>query len=477
MFVETSQKWLTSVGIDIGSSTSHLVFSRLLLEKDSSSRTEKFKVSKREVIHSGPIHLTPFLDAETVDLDKLTSMLAADYEQADIDTGDIDTGAVIITGETAKKQNAEEIVERIAGEAGAFVAATAGPNFESVLAAHGSGAVTRSEQIEGTVMNVDVGGGSSNIAVYSNGRVIDTAAINVGSRLVATDSEGVIIRLEDTGTQVGKHVGLHLVLFDHLNENQKLLLANALADALFDCLNGKLENPLTQELLMTDPLTITTGIDEVTFSGGVAEYIYETHDKTYQDLGIYLGHAIRKRALTLEGTFTRPTQTIRATVIGAGQCSLEVSGSSTFLSANIEYPLRNLPIVVPNIPSDYPTQHEIAAAINDSLQRFDITEGEQKVALAFNGTVKPSYDMLTTFSKGVVSALQNTVKKGEPILMIFDNDVGNSVGNVMKRETGIENKILSIDEISVREGDFIDIGEPVIENAVVPVIIKTLVFA
>lgn len=477
LFVKTNKKWLTSVGIDIGSSTSHIVFSKLLLEKDPASSTEKFRITKREITHSGPIHLTPFSDPETVDLEKLTAILAADYESAGINTGDIDTGAVIITGETAKKQNAETIVEEIAGEAGAFVAATAGPNFESVLAAHGSGAVSRSETIEATVMNVDIGGGSSNIAVCRNGRIIDTAAINVGGRLLATDSAGFITRLEDTGKELGKHLGLELELSKRISEEQKMAMANELADILFDCLTGNLEKPLAKELLMTEPLEVTTGIDEVAFSGGVGEYIYDIHDKTYNDLGNLLGSAIKERVSQLAANFTKPTQTIRATVIGAGQASLEVSGSSTFLSADIEYPIRNLPIVVPHIPSGYPTEKQIAAAITDSLARFDIEEGEQQVALAFNGTVKPSYDHLTTFSKGVVSALEKTVKKRDPILMIFSNDVGNSVGNVMKRETAIKNQILSIDEISVQEGDFIDIGEPVIENAVVPVIIKKLVFA
>ncbi len=477
LFVKTNKKWLTSVGIDIGSSTSHIVFSKLLLEKDPASSTEKFRITKREITHSGPIHLTPFSDPETVDLEKLTAILAADYESAGVNTGDIDTGAVIITGETAKKQNAETIVEEIAGEAGAFVAATAGPNFEAVLAAHGSGAISRSETIEGTVMNIDIGGGSSNIAVCRNGRLIDTAAINVGGRLVATDSAGVITRLEDTGKKLGEHLGLELELSKGITEEQKMSMADQLADALFDCLTGSLEKPLTKELLMTERLEVTTGIDEVTFSGGVGEYIYDIHDKTYNDLGKPLGSAIKERIFQLEGKFTKPTQTIRATVIGAGQASLEVSGSSTFLSANIEYPIRNLPILVPHIPSGYPTEKQIAAAITDSLARFDIEEGKQQVALAFNGTVKPSYDHLTIFSKGVVSALEKTVESRNPILMIFSNDVGNSVGNVMKRETGIENQILSIDEISVQEGDFIDIGEPIIENAVVPVIIKKLVFA
>ncbi len=188
MQIKTSRMELTSVGVDIGSSTSHVVFSRIVLEKDLTSRTEKFEITERSIIHSGPIHLTPFKDPKTIDYEALRELLLADYAAAGIEVGSIDTGAVIITGETAKKQNAEEIVNVLAGETGKFVAATAGPNFESVLAAYGSGAVSKSEETGRTIMNVDIGGGSSNIAVCKEGKVIATTALNVGGRLVATDA-------------------------------------------------------------------------------------------------------------------------------------------------------------------------------------------------------------------------------------------------------------------------------------------------
>ncbi|MFX1370120.1 MAG: ethanolamine ammonia-lyase reactivating factor EutA, partial [Promethearchaeota archaeon] len=183
MRLSTHSKRLTSVGVDIGTSTSHVVFSSILLEKDPRSGSEKFQITERKVIHSGPIHLTPFLNPTTINFTALRDLIIADYRAAGVRLEDIDTGAVIITGESAKKENAEEIVRAIAGETGKFVAATAGPNFESVLAAHGSGAVARSAFAGTTVMNVDIGGGSSNIAVCIEGKVVATSAINVGGRL------------------------------------------------------------------------------------------------------------------------------------------------------------------------------------------------------------------------------------------------------------------------------------------------------
>jgi ethanolamine utilization protein EutA len=199
MIVKTKRKELTSVGVDIGSSTSHVVFSQIVLEKNDNSRTEKFEIKERRILHSGPIHLTPFKDARNIDFEHLRDLILKDYQDAGIAISEVDTGAVIITGETAKKENAEWIVSALAGEAGKFVAATAGPNFESVLAAYGSGAVTKSADTGETIMNVDIGGGSSNIAVCKGGQVVATTAINVGGRLIALDDDYRINRLENTG--------------------------------------------------------------------------------------------------------------------------------------------------------------------------------------------------------------------------------------------------------------------------------------
>ncbi|MHA1613968.1 MAG: ethanolamine ammonia-lyase reactivating factor EutA, partial [Candidatus Thorarchaeota archaeon] len=197
------------------------MFSRIVLEKNTKVPTEKFEIVEREILHSGPIHLTPFKDQYNVDFQALKDLLLEDYREAGIAVSDIDTGAVIITGETAKKKNAEWIVNELAGETGKFVAATAGPNFESVLAAHGSGAVNRSEELSKTILNCDVGGGSSNIAVCKDGQVVATAAINVGGRLIATDENNVIVRLEDTGKELAALIGIHLQLGQILDDDSK----------------------------------------------------------------------------------------------------------------------------------------------------------------------------------------------------------------------------------------------------------------
>jgi ethanolamine utilization protein EutA len=476
MIVRTKRKELTSVGVDIGSSTSHVVFSQIVLEKNDDARTEKFEIKERKILHSGPIHLTPFKDPRNIDFEHLRDLLLSDYRDAGIAVTEIDTGAVIITGETAKKENAEWIVSALAGEAGKFVAATAGPNFESVLAAYGSGAVTKSADTGETIMNVDIGGGSSNIAVCKEGRVVATSAINVGGRLIALDDKQTIVRLEDTGRNLAEAVGLNLELGQTLIESDRKKLADALADALLECVQQKPFSNITSMLMMAPPLKFDEQIDFVTFSGGVAEYIYDSEEKEFNDLGVFLAKAIKEKAEEASLPIGRPEHKIRATVIGAGNFSLQVSGSTTFLSSGLKYPLRNLPVIEPHIATRKPSMADVKTAIERALSRFDLSEGVDPLILAFNNSVRPSYENLKEFAMGVVSALPNTIKNETPIFMCFDADIGNSVGNVMKRETGIKNELLSIDEIRLKEGDFVDIGEPIIEDVVVPVVIKTLVF-
>jgi ethanolamine utilization protein EutA len=452
------------------------VFSKIVLEKNSKSATEKYEIVDRAILYSGPIHLTPFKDSSNIDFPVLRDLLLEDYKKAHFAMTDIDTGAVIITGETAKKSNAEWIVNELAGESGKFVAATAGPNFEAVLAAYGSGAVAKSLATGKTIMNVDVGGGSSNIAVCSNGRVRATAAINVGGRLIATDDDGRINRLETSGKKLAALIGLDLEIGHMLTEEEKHMLADALADALVEGLSCKNSLRTTQLLMMTSPLQFRDTIDILTFSGGVAEYIYDIETEQFNDLGVYLAESLKRKTQSLGIHIEKPDQRIRATVIGAGSFSLQVSGSTTFLSTGLEYPIRNLPVIVPFTSSRKASAEDVKKSIIDALTRFDLQEGEDRMILSFNDAVRPSYENLTEFAKGVVSAIPNTITKNQPIMMCFDTDIGNSVGNIMRRETGITNEILSIDEISLREGDFIDIGAPIIEDVVVPVVVKTLVF-
>ena len=199
---------MLSVGVDIGSSTSHLVFSRIVLERLDS----RYVVTTRETFYQSDILLTPYAAEEEIDAAALGAFIEQQYQNANVDPDEIDTGALILTGVAVRRRNARKIGELFARQAGKMVAVSAGDSLETVMAAHGSGAVARSIRDKATVMNVDVGGGTSKIAVCVDGRVIDLTALDVGARLVCLDPSGRIVRVEEAGRRFGAELGISLEL-------------------------------------------------------------------------------------------------------------------------------------------------------------------------------------------------------------------------------------------------------------------------
>ncbi len=484
MTIKVAEKRMNSVGVDVGTSTSHLVFSELVLKKDPSSKTEKFYVAERNIKHRGDIIFTPLRPTTNeIDIDRLLPALLHEYQKANIDPATIDSGAVIITGESAKRNNAEKIVQFLAKEAqlGNFVASTAGPNFESMISAYGSGAVTYSATHGKKIIHSDVGGGTSNIAVIDNGIITATACINVGGRLLAFNDANEIIRLEPAGVWVLEACNLTHKLGEKITEEEKLLVSQKLADSLLEVLKGEKLSKLTQKLMMTEnlPQECFENSPAVSFSGGVAEFIYQKSDEEFHDLGKLLGNHIRSLLSENNLEQIETPEKIRATVIGASGHTLNVSGSTTFISkdrSKIDLPVRNLPVVLPQIDRQLLSIDYVATQIRNAFLRMDIEEGEDNFVLAFIDPVRSVYEKLTIFSKGIVKGLPKTIQSEKPIFLVFETDIGNSVGNVMKRETGISNEILSLDEISIKEGDFLDCGKPLFEDRVFPIVIKSLIF-
>lgn len=479
-------KRIKSVGIDIGTSTTHVVFSELILKKSLKS-TQKFEVTERKILFQSKIYLTPLKNATTIDMESLQQIFNEIYKEAGISIADVDTGAVIITGETARKENADLVVGGMAEHAGKFVSATAGPNYESIISAHGSGAVKYSEgHPDKLVVNVDIGGGTSNIAVMLNGKIIDTACVNIGGRLlVFTDNEHFIVKKTEKAIRIcAEYINSKPNMLDGVELNTEHInqLSQSLCDSLFEILEGKSKDQLTEtskKLLMTESLIkIPDNNKEIDlmFSGGVSEYIYTDFNQRFQDNAIFLAQLI-KTHLENQKRFNlvQPEQRIRATVVGAGQYSLAVSGSTTFVSEKLIFPLRNIPVVF--VPITSKTINEMEKEVKNALNKMDFRDGDQ-FALAFDDPVKPVYSNLTAFTKNLEQSLpKSTARSDFPLILIFNSDIGNSVGNVAKRETTIKSEILSIDEITLKDGDFIDIGAPIIGRSVIPVIVKTLVFS
>ncbi len=468
---------LLSVGIDIGSSTSHLVFSNITLERNEHSYSRRFEIVDRKVVFSSIIIDTPLLNPTTIDVKQLVKFLQDQYELAKITKEQVQTGVVIVTGETAKKENAKEIVETLAEDAGSFVAATAGPNFESLIAAYGSGAVQRSEREEIAILSCDIGGGTSNIAISKGGLVQETSCISVGGRLIAFDKDRIITRIDGPGRLVLDELGLNLNIGSEITETQQKQVAERLATALLNSITRNHSDKLVDKLLMTENVSIPISeIDEVFYSGGVSEFVYGSKREYYNDLGYELGKAIKVKTEELGIQMFEPENKIRATVIGAGNYTLQVSGSTCFLD-DMDFPIKNIPVLEANIQREFLSEDHVIEEISKAFKRFDFIEGEEIVAFHFKDPVRAAYQKLKTFAISLEKALPNTIKSGIPVILIFERDIGNSVGNVIRRETAIEDNLISIDEIHVKEGDWIDIGKPMVSGQVVPVTVKSLVFS
>ncbi|MFH2110007.1 MAG: ethanolamine ammonia-lyase reactivating factor EutA [Candidatus Bathyarchaeota archaeon] len=476
--MEIKRKELLSVGIDVGTTTSHLVFSRLVLQNDPFSRSNKYEIAERHILYRGRIFMTPLKPGnKEIDLDALVTLLRSEYDEAGINLSDVETGAVIVTGESARKENAEMIVEQLSREGGRFVAATAGPNFEAVISAYGAGAVEYSKLNRCRLIHSDAGGGTSNIAVIDSGIIVATACVNIGGRLIAYNQDMEITRLEDAGRLLLSEIGRKGEMGETISVEVLDDVSRVMASILLDVLTGAPETKLTRALMMTQSLPPAAFRGDVyySFSGGVAEYIYGYEAGNYGDLGDRLGRSIRstvdERGLQLVALPER----IRATVIGASSYTLEVSGPTTFTSPGFKLPLRNIPVTSPQIEKGRLSFGYVEKQIRAALKKIDLDDKHSPIALAFRDPVKMDYANLKVFARGVAAALPKRSGSEVPLILIFETDVGNSVGNVLARETGLVN-VLAIDEISLKEGDFIDVGEPMNEGVTYPVVVKSLVF-
>lgn len=465
---------LVSVGVDIGSSTSHLVFSRLVLER----LDNRYLVSKREVFHESDVLLTPYADDMTIDATKLGAFIDRQYEAAGIDPAAIDTGALILTGVAVRRSNARAIGELFAAQAGKFVSVSAGDALETTLAAFGSGAAARSIRESRRVMNVDIGGGTSKIAVCSGGEVVDMTAIDVGARIVSFDPQGKVVRLEEAGRRFATEVGFDLEIGTVLPEAQRAAMVEAMAGRLFEAMTKAALSPETAALLRLDPLRNDVVPACITFSGGVSEYVYGAQASAFGDLGPLLAQAILRRVEALGIPVERPEQGIRATVVGASQYTIQVSGATIFVAPMETLPLRNLPVIAPDLPLDDEEldRAAIAAAIKTALRRLDLHDGERAVALCYRWQGSATFRRLDDFCLAVMDGLSTVIGHEHPVILVGEGDIGGLVGIHLREERKLANPVVSIDGIQLKEFDFIDIGAMLETSGAVPVVIKSLVF-
>jgi ethanolamine utilization protein EutA len=311
-----------------------------------------------------------------------------------------------------------------------------------------------------------------------DGEVIETAAINVGGRLVALDG-GRVARIEPAAREVANELGLGLVLNESFPPEDQRRLADTLAGCLFEVIQRGRLSDLTQRLLVTPPLSSIAPVDAVVFSGGVSEYVYGRENRDFGDLAPLLAAAIQKRidAGELPAAVVPAAECIRATVIGASQFTVQVSGSTIYVSRPDLLPVHNLPVLAPRLPRrERQDPREMGEAIRRSLQRFDLDDGEQPVALAIDWEGMPAYEHLRALADGIMVGLPRALAAQLPITLVFARDHGELVGRILHQDIGIANDVISVDCVNLGDFDYIDIGELIPLANVVPVVVKSLLF-
>ena len=474
---------LRSVGIDIGSSTSHLVFSRLRLRREAQRLSSRFTVVAREVLWRSPVSFTPYTTGNLIDASALADFIDTCYRDAGVAPDDIDSGAVILTGEALKRRNARAIADLFAARSGKFVCASAGHHLEAVMAAHGSGAVAMSRQAGRPLLHLDVGGGTTKAALISGGEIQQTAAIAVGGRLVVTGDAaqpaGTVIRADEPARVAARHLGLPLALGEPVPPAVTGKLADAMAGAVTELAVGEVSSPLAEELLLTDPLRPAGPPQGVTVSGGVAEYFYGHEHRDFRDLAPALAEALRRRlASDLPGVPVLDcAQRIRATVIGASQFSVQVSGNTIDVAGEAALPWSNLPVLYPRIDLTGPIKPEqVSDAIVAAAVRMDLAGGPLEVALGFAWQGDPSYPRLRALAEGILAGRSRIGRAHQPLVLLLSGDVAKSAGRIMREELGLRGPAVVLDGLELAEFDHVDIGQVIRPSGTVPVTIKSLLF-
>ena len=446
---------LRSVGLDVGTTSTQLIFSELTVENRASSfAVPELEIARREVFYKSPVHFTPLVEENLVDAAALRRLVEEEYRNAGISRSSVDTGAIIITGETSRKENARAVLEALADLAGDFVVATAGPDLESVLAARGAGAVAYSQTTGKPVVHMDIGGGTSNLALIRDGKILQTTCLNVGGRLIKYNDNKVITYVSPV---------LKGIFDVKVGETMEKRTAQAVSDILVQALEMAVGlRPVTalmRNLTAKEAVSgwqIPTEEVVISFSGGVADCIgKEVAWDAFGDIGPDLGRAIRGSRLC-HGEYVLGSETIRATVIGAGCHSTQLSGSTVFYR-NVQLPLKNVPVVeILNVS---------AGEIRKELQKQ-----EGPAILAMPGISAPSYQQVAALAEKILAGTGDL-----PVLVCLEADMAKALGQALALRSSPQRQILCIDRVKVGVGSFLDIGVPI--GPALPVVVKTLILS
>ena len=453
---------LMSVGLDVGTTTSQMILSEIMVENRASGfAVPEMTITNRKILYKSPVHFTPLKGESLVDGEKLRQMIAEEYKKAGISRQQVNTGAMIITGETSRKENAATVLQALSDFAGDFVVATAGPDLESILAAKGAGAAEYSAKTGKAVLHMDIGGGTSNLALIRDGKILRTGCLNVGGRLVKLTPEGQVTYVSPVLKEL-----CHVELGQKLTLSQAKEIAKLLCNAL-EMAAGRLpKTELLDKLSTHEADTVWQPPEEsvtVSFSGGVADCIEnEKEPFAYGDLGVLLGQAIRKSTLC-EKDYRLGAETIRATVIGAGCHSTKLSGSTVFCR-NAELPKKNLPVLVfSQAEQNHLNFPELLA------QRLSTIE-EKEAVVALPGYESPDYRKVSELAERIARGVGN-----RPVYLCLQADMAKALGQKLSMLLPHGSTCLCLDRLKFSPESYLDIGQPV--GPCFPVVIKTLVLS
>jgi ethanolamine utilization protein EutA len=466
---------LNSVGVDIGSAGTQVIFSRLGLRRFGEELTSRYTVVVRETLYLSPNVFTPFLSDTRIDEEQIARIVERAYAAAGLAPCDVDAGAVILTGEALRRENAQAIAEVLARHGGDFVCATAGHHMEAMLAAYGSGAAKASHERGQRILNIDIGGGTTKLALCEAGRVLATAALAIGGRLIVGDAEGRVTRLDPNGALHARRAGIAPDAAGGAAAREQV--GEAMAEALVRAL-GEAPPAEIAALFLTDPLPSLEGVAGVMVSGGVGEYVYGREARDFGDLGRALGWALARRldARALPWPLLPAGECIRATAVGAAEYSVQLSGNTCHLSDPASLlPRRNLAAYAP--PLDLSGAIEaglVAAEVRAHLAAFGAGEEPFALALAWRGT--PEFSRLAALAAGLASALAPQIARAQPIFLVLDGDVAQTLGALLVEEHGVSGPLAVLDGLYLRDFDYLDLGRIRLPSRTVPVTIKSLVF-
>lgn len=472
---------LKSVGIDIGTTTTQLVFSRIEIEnKNGAFAVPRFVITKREVFYRSKIYFTPLIGNDLIDGDEVRKIVVLEYQKAGVSSEEIGVGAVIITGETARKENAKRLLHSLSDYIGDFVVATAGSDLESAIAAQGSGAASFSKEKNCTAANFDIGGGTTNIALFENGTLKDTTCLDIGGRLVRVEPADMrILYMAPKIEALASRMGLSLRTGEKAETAELRRLARRMASFIDEITSFVPESEELAGFITSHRLSGEAKIGNAVFSGGVADCIYGEYEEKelfkFGDIGILLGQSVRECSVFRNIKTLKARETINATVIGAGSYTVGVSGSTINYSNEEIFPLKNIPV----IKAQYGFKAERGEAERMLARKAEMfmEDGHmEQAAVGLKGIKSPSYSELSELADYLVKGLENAIEQWDTLIIVLEEDMGKALGNRLSEIIKKKIKIVSIDGIAVGDGDYIDIGRPMAGGRVIPVVVKTLIF-